>query len=108
MKRLVAALLLLASPSFAMDTNRVQKSSYVAVNQTAYLAASFLDKVIVGATSAGGVLEIYNSTFTTTGTLVASITLGTINYIDFQDLQVKGVYYKTSTATNGVTILFKS
>jgi hypothetical protein len=111
MKRLLAALLLLSTPALALEPNIVNRSSHTATNETAYIPAAYLDKVIVPIATASGVLEIYSSTYTTTistnNVLVASITLATVGTYDFDDTQVKGIYYKTSTATNGVTIIFK-
>lgn len=111
MKRLLAALLLLSTPALAVEPLTVNRSSRTATNETAYIEASYLDKVIVPIATASGVLEIYSSTYTTTvstnNVLVASITLGTVGMYDFANTQVKGIYYKTSTATNGVTIIYK-
>jgi hypothetical protein len=57
--------------------------------------------------STNGVLEVYNSTFTTT-TLISSVSLATVGYRDFNNTKVKGIFWKASNNTNGVTILYKN
>lgn len=93
--------------AYANDPNMINRSSFTATNETAYLAAAYLDAVVVSSVSAAGVLTIYNSTFTTTAK-VATISLGTVMEYDFKNLQVKGIYYVLSGNTQpGLTILYK-
>lgn len=108
MKRLIVGLVLLCGGSaFANDPNTINVSSaIVAATSTGYIAAGYLDVVMIGASTAGGVLEIYNSTFTTS-VLISSISLATVGYRDFKNTSVKGIFWRTSTNTNGVTLLYK-
>jgi hypothetical protein len=104
MKKLIAvAVLLLAGPAMA---DQVTKSSTTLTNESGYIAARQLVRVLVGATSANGVLKIYNSTYTTSG-LISSATLVTGNALDFENLNVKGIYYVTTGNTNGLTIIYR-
>jgi len=110
MKTILAALMFASSLSYALEPNTVNRSSFTQVNQTAVIAASYIDKVIVGVATAGGVLTIFNSTTTTASfltVLVSSISLATVGTYDFDNTQVKGIAYRSSTATNGVTIIYK-
>lgn len=109
MKKLLLAALLFCgvSSAQAIEPNSVNRSSaIVAAAGTGYIASLYLDKVVVGAASAGGVLELYNSTFTTS-VLISSISLATVRYVDFSNLQVNGIYWRTSTNLSGVTIIYK-
>ena len=111
MKKLLAVLLLCTGTAFAVEPATVNKSSHIfAVNSSTYIAANYLDGVIIGMATSGGVLEIYNATATvhmTAATLVSSMSLATVGDRDFSNLGVRGIMWKTSTNTNGVTILYK-
>ena len=106
MKRILLALVMLASPVMA-EPNIQQKSSFTRTADTVYIGSStYLDKVVIGIATSGGTLEIYNSTHTTS-LMISSISLATAGMYDFNNLKVKGIYYRTTLATNGVTILYK-
>lgn len=102
----LAALLLVPAFAFA-DPNTLNRSSFTQTNETSYIAATHLDKVVVGVTSSNGVLVVYNSTHTTSSVVVSSISLGTVGTYDFNNTQVNGIYYKTTSNANGVSILYK-
>lgn len=108
MKRMLSLCLAVLSPTlaFCIEPNIVNKSSFTQTNDTKYIAANFLDKVVVGVATSGGTLEIYNSTWTTQ-VLVSSITLGTVFTHDFDDTRLRGLYYRTTGNSNGVTIIYK-
>ena len=104
---LIAATLLLGVSVVNADLTQVNRSSAIAaVNYSTYVAAGFLDSVVIGMATSGGVLEIYNSTFTTS-VLISSISLATVGDRQFNNLAVKGLFYRVSTNTNGVTIIYK-
>ncbi len=106
MKRFLLALVLMSSPLMA-EPNILQKSSFTQTNESVYIGSStYMDKVVIGVASAGGNLQIYSSTHTTS-VLVSSISLGTVGMYDFNNLKVKGVFYRTTGNVNGVTILYK-
>lgn len=107
MKRLLMSFVAaaLVSPVFA-DPATPNRSSFTATNDGAHIAAMYLDKVIVGVASTGGVLKIYSSTHTTS-VLISSISLATVATHNFENLAVKGIYYVTNSNANGVTILYK-
>lgn len=113
MIRLLLALLFLPAALLA-DVGSLNTSSFTRTNEPrANIPARQIDKVIVGVASAGGTLLIWSSTSTaaaslTDAVLVASITLGTANMYDFNDLKVRGLSYQTNLNTNGVTILYKN
>lgn len=108
MKRILISLLLIASPLFANEPTTVNKSSAIAVaNGTGYISAMYLDKVVIGVATANGVMELYNSTFTTS-VMISSISLATVRYVDFENTYVKGLFWHVATNTNGVTIIYKS
>lgn len=110
MKRLLLSLTCLVatvSMAEALDIQLVNRSSFTQTNESKYLAANYLDKIIVGATSSGGSLKIYNSTHTT-DTLISSVTLTAGTVLEFDDLKVSGLYYVTGSNTNGVTIIYKN
>ena len=98
-----------ASPLFAIETGTVNRSSYIAGgSQTGCIQASYLDKVLVGASTSGGVLMVHDSSWTTTGTtVISSVTLTLGSVLDFQNTRVKGICYTAATPTNGVTIIYK-
>jgi len=110
--RYLAALLLLPCLSFAEPVT-VNRSSFTKTNQSAaYIPALHLDKIIVGSASANGTIIVWNSTSTTSALLtdavvIASVTLGTAQHFDFNNVQVKGIVYQTNQNTSGVTILYK-
>src|SRR5690349_13719393 len=106
MKKLLGILLLVAGSVYADPPITVVRSSMTQTNDTAYIAASNIVGVIVGATSAGGNLTIWDSTYTTS-VVVTSITLGTVFQYEFSDRKVSGIYYKTTANTAGVTILYR-
>lgn len=109
MKKLIVAVLIgCASVAGAVTPSTVNRSSFTQTNDTTkYLSNSaYLDKVIVSAVSAGGVLTIYNSTWTTTP-VISSITLGTVGTYHYNDLWVAGITYTTISNTAGVTIIYK-
>jgi len=110
MKKILAALMFVSSLSYALEPNTVNRSSFTQTNETAVIAASYIDKVIVGVATAGGVLTIFNSTTTTPGfltVLVSSISLATVGTYDFYNTKVNGIVYRSVTATNGLTIIYK-
>lgn len=106
MKYLFLLLMLCMTPlGWGAVPTTVNQSSFTLTNDTAYIAASFLDAVIVGAASAGGTLVIYNSTWTTS-TIISSITLSA-REAHFDNLAVKGLYYVVTANSGGVTIVYK-
>lgn len=109
MKKLLVTLLLLSvGIASANEPNTINKSSApVAANSTGYIPANYLDTIIIGMATAGGVLELYNSTFTTS-VLISSISLATVGTRDFKNLKVNGLFWRASSNTNGVTIIYKS
>src|SRR5688572_11446235 len=108
MKRFLAAILLFAGPAFAIDPFTVNRSSFIAgTNQTGCIQASYLDKVLPGATSTGGSITIHNSSWTLTSPVISSTTLAAGNMQDFANTRVAGICYNASTPTNGVTIQYK-
>ena len=109
MKRslMLLAILVMAVGSAIAEPITINRSSFTQTNDTKYLEATYLDKVVVGVATSGGVLVIYNSTHTTSSVIVSSISLGTVGTSDFNNTQVKGVYYKATGNTNGFTILYK-
>lgn len=106
---LIAVAVLLGSTSAYADIVSVNKSSHIAAaGSQGYLAADYLDKVIVGMPTASGVLEIFNSTFSTNANLIiSSISLASVRDVDFSNLQVRGIMWRTTLNTNGLTILYK-
>lgn len=115
MKRLLIGFTALFTACNAFAGGSVAYSSYTATNDTALLRsatstntiAQTLSAVVVASTSpAGGVLKIYNSTWTTTNQ-IANIGLISTGYYEFHDVVVKGIYYTTVGNTNGVTIIYK-
>lgn len=106
-KILLAALLFCAGNAMAVVPQTVNQSSFTQTNDSGYIPAMFLDKVIVGVATAGGTLVIYNSTYTTS-VAISSVSLATVNTYNFDNLAVRGIYYKSTTATNGVTIIYKN
>lgn len=107
MKKLLIALMLLSGVSYADSTDVHGSSAIVLANGTGYLPASSIDKVVIGMATSGGVLEIYNSTFTTSGILISSVSLATVGQREFGNTLVKGIFWRTSSNTNGVTIIYK-
>jgi hypothetical protein len=115
MKKLITILSVLACSTLAYAGGPVAYSSYTATNDTALLRSvtstntivQTLSAVVVASTSpAGGVLKIYNSTWTTNNQ-IANIGLTTNGYYEFHDVVLKGIYYTTVGNTNGVTIIYK-
>jgi hypothetical protein len=108
MKRLLILMsALLPSLCLAIEPNTVNRSSCVAgPTHTGYIASQFVDKVIVGVTTSGGSLELYNSTWQAVN-LIASMTLVAANNADFSNMAVQGIFYKATNPTNTVTILYK-
>lgn len=107
MKKLLIALLLLGSTAHAELTDIHKSSNIAAANSTGYLAAGYLDKIIVSMATSGGVLELYNSTFTTS-VLIASCSLAAVTNHNFSNSEVKGLFWRTSSNTNGVQIIYKT
>jgi hypothetical protein len=107
-KTLIALLVLLcAGPSFA---DQVSKASHTMTSESGYIAARNLSRVMVGTTSSGGVCKIYNSTSAagaTVSTLISSFTMTVGNPLDFDNLNVKGIFYITTSNSNGITIIYK-
>jgi hypothetical protein len=109
MKSLLIAVGALLLPAFglAVYPNPVNRSCFTITNESAYVASSFLDSVVVGSAGISGNLKIYNSTWTASG-LIANISLTDEGSYDFKDMQVKGLFYVTTSNTpGGVTILYK-
>lgn len=111
MKRLLISLLCLtslASVSQALDVQLVNRSSFTLTNDSGYIAAEYLDKVIVGGASANGTIKLYNSTWTTS-VQISSLTLVTagITY-HFNDLKVRGIFYTTTSNVGGVTVIYRN
>jgi hypothetical protein len=107
---LIAAVVLLGISSVqAVEPSTVNKSSFIAVAAgTGYIPAEYLDKVIVGMPTASGVLEIFNSTFSTNASLIiSSISLASVRDINLTNMGVKGIMWRVTLNTNGVTILYK-
>lgn len=115
MKRLLmsfVAALVLSVPCLA-DTAIFNRSSFTQTSDAGvYISSSgYLDGVIVGVGSTGGVLKIYNSTSAagaTAASLISSITLSAASNNYFNNLQVKGIYYVADRNSNGFTILYKN
>lgn len=103
----ILALLLIAGTSLAVEPQTVNRSSFTKTNnESGYIAANYLDKVIVGVATTGGALLLYNSTWTAS-VLISSISLGSVGMYDFANTAVAGIYYVTGAATSGVTIIYK-
>lgn len=105
--RAVIVMLMCGSTVYANEPTTVNLSSAIAAaNSTGYIAAGYLDVVVIGMATSGGVLELYNSTFTTS-VLISSISLATVGHRDFKNTKVRGLYWRTSTNTNGVSVIYK-
>lgn len=107
MKNLILATLLSLAFVMPASAEKLVRSSFTQTSDTAYIDAEQLVGVVVGVATAGGTLVIVSSSFTFSGTVVSSISLATAGTHDFQDTQVKGIYYRTNAATNGVTIIYR-
>lgn len=110
MKKLLLIVPLLALFAGFSDADQVSKSSTTLTNESACITARQLVRVMVGATSASGVLKVYNSTATvnnSNSTLISSFTLTVGNPLDFENLSVRGLCYVTVSNTNGVTIVYR-
>ena len=112
MKKLLLAVisLFVMSPLMADGINN-NRSSFTATNDNlVYISSSgFLENIVVGVASAGGVLTIYNSTWTATGSVVVtSVSLATVNTYNYGNTQVKGLFYRTVGNTGGVTIIYRN
>lgn len=101
---LLLGLGLLTSPAMA---DQVNKASFTLTNETAYIAARNLNRIVVGVTSTAGFITVFNSTFTT-ALPISSMSLTAGNILDFDNLQVKGIYYRTAGNTGGVTIIYRN
>lgn len=108
MKKYIVALLCgCASLAVAAVPASNNRSSFTQTNDTTQrITAAYLDKIIISAASTGGVLTVYNSTWTTTP-VISSITLGTVGTYHYNDLGVAGLVYTTISNTAGVTIIYK-
>lgn len=113
MKRLLVFLAALGLSTVCFAANDTSLSSFTATNDSAVITvpgsgvvAHVLSRILVSSTSAIGTIKIFNSTFTTTNP-VATIHLGTVFMYDFDNLQLKGIFYTTTSNTNGVTIIYK-
>lgn len=107
-KLLVVLLLTMLGTANALDPFAVNRSSAIlGAAGTGYIASGYLDVVMIGAASAGGVLELYNSTFTTNG-FISSVTLTTVGYLDFKNLAVQGIFWRIASNAAGVSIIYKS
>jgi hypothetical protein len=102
----MAVLSLLCGVSFAADPKTVNKSSFTTTNHSGYIAASFLDKIVIAAPTTGGSIAVYNSTWTAS-VLITSATLSNVTTLDFANTQVKGLWVVTNVNTNGVTVIYK-
>ncbi len=107
MKRIMLSLMLMLGFAGAASAEKVVRSSFTNTFDTGYIEAENIVGIVVGVATAGGHILIVNSTFTLNATVVSSISLATANYYDLSDVQVKGIYYRTFTPTNGVTILYR-
>ena len=110
MKRLITALLVLCGGlAHAVDPFSVNKSSFIAgTSHTGCIQATYLDKVHIGVSTSGGVLVLYNSSWTVSSPIISSATLTLGGTYDFANMLVKGICYNAATPTNGVTVLYKS
>lgn len=102
----LSALCLVSANVMALEPNTANKSSFTITSHNGYISAAYLDKVIVAMTSSGGVLRLFNSTWTTS-VQISSISLGTIATHDFSNMQVQGLFLSINNNANGVTILYK-
>jgi hypothetical protein len=114
MKRLFLSLIAVVGMSlvtncYAGDTVSFNRSSFTQTSDAGvYISSSgYLDSVVIGVASTGGVLKIYNSSWTTNSVLVSSISLATVQNIYFNNVQLKGIYYVVDRNSNGVTIIYK-
>lgn len=110
MKRLLLASLVSLIPiaGFAVDPNTVNRSSFIAGGtQTGCIQATYIDKVMTGVTTSGGVLVLYNSSWTNTSPVISSFTIAVGNPLDFDNTKVKGICYQAVLPTNGVNIIYK-
>ncbi len=112
MKKLITALLLCASIGYAEDG--IYRASTTFSNDLALIQPStntvpqVLEAVVVGSASLGGLLTIYNSTFgATTMSTITYINLTNTGFYDFKGIRVKGIYYRTTGNSNGITIIYK-
>ncbi len=105
--KLLSVAAVLAAPAFA-DPFTVNRSSFIAGGtQTGCITALYLDKVFPGVTSSGGVLVIYNSSWTLSAPIITSMTLTQGNIVDFNSTNVKGICYQAVLPANGVNIIYK-
>lgn len=107
--RLALLLLLLGGGMSYAESTGYNKSLYISgATSTGCVQAAFLDKIMTGVSTSAGVLVVYNSTWTASGTVISSYSLTVGNPLDFNDTQVKGICYQAVTPTNGVNIIYKS
>lgn len=115
MKKLFLALTLFLAGVGRIYADTPASSSYTATNDTQLLRSQTstntivrtLVGVIVSSPSSVGLLKIYNSTYTTAGSTVATISLATVQNYDFHSVVLRGIYYITTGNSNGVTILYR-
>lgn len=114
MKKVILMLLALAFPALAFAGGPIAYSSFTVTNDSALIRSATstntvvntLSAVIVSSPTAGGMLKIYNSTWTTSNQ-VANISLATVQQYQFNDTVLKGIFYVITSNANGVTIIYK-
>lgn len=99
------AVVLLSSISFAGPSAVVQSSNTVTADSAYIENSRWFTGVVVSTASAGSTLTIYNSTHTTEGQ-IAVVDLGTVHSYEFEDVNVKGIFY-VKTGVSSVTILYR-
>lgn len=113
MKRILIAILALGCASVSMAEGTAYRSTWTATNETAILESTTtvihtLSQIIVSSASPNGLLLIVNSSFTINASTIALINLAEVGTYDFKDLFVsKGLWYRTTGNSNGVTIIYK-
>lgn len=115
MKKILIGILAMACAGISFANDGIAHSSFTATNDTNLLMRSdtstntivhTLTAVVVSSATAGGVLKIYNSTFSAVNP-ITFVDLGTVGVRQFFDIQVKGIFYTTTGNSNGVSIIYK-
>ncbi len=116
MKKITAlALLFLASVSFAgqrfvpQNNPCIFKSSYTATaDTTKYIASSmYLDSIVVSSASIGGLVTVYNSTFTSVNQVLPTINMNNVGVWRVNLFMSQGITYTTVGNTNGVSFIYR-
>lgn len=118
MKKYLLSSLLLGCLGVAQADNiqTVARTSFTLTNDSQVLITSagatyspvYLSGIVIGAASAGGMLTLFNSSWTNTKAVtISSISLGAVGYIQFYDVALTALSYTTMNNSGGVSIIYK-